>query len=173
MAMANAGVTIPELVVVLACVAITTALALPSYRDLLLRQRLNAAYVEFSSSLQMAREEALRRGNRVTLCASADGASCSAAAGWQQGWIVFDDAAGTGQPRGEPILVQEPLPQLSIVGNQPVQRYVSYTGQGWPRLQTGAWQMGSFDFCAPHVKGRRLTLSDSGRIREKEPSCQR
>ena len=40
------------------------------------------------ASALLARSEAIKRNATVTLCRSADGLSCAASGGWQQGWIV-------------------------------------------------------------------------------------
>jgi type IV fimbrial biogenesis protein FimT len=41
--------------------------------------------------LQFARSEALKEGNGVTACVSADGATCTGGGDWSPGWIVFSD----------------------------------------------------------------------------------
>jgi type IV fimbrial biogenesis protein FimT len=45
---------------------------------------------EFISTLNLARSEALKRGTRVTVCASTDQTTCDTN-DWAQGWIVFSD----------------------------------------------------------------------------------
>jgi type IV fimbrial biogenesis protein FimT len=46
------------------------------------------------SDMRYARTEAIKEGQQVTVCASADGATCSRSNIWQTGWIVFADPNG-------------------------------------------------------------------------------
>jgi len=41
--------------------------------------------------MNLTRQEAIKRGVRVTMCPSTDGATCTGG-NWEQGWIVFDDS---------------------------------------------------------------------------------
>jgi type IV fimbrial biogenesis protein FimT len=66
--------------------AILLAVAVPSYRDASLGSQLRSSANELFGSITLARSEAIKRNAVVTLCASADGATCAGA--WEQGWIV-------------------------------------------------------------------------------------
>lgn len=84
------GVTLLELMVTVAIVAILGALAAPSFRTLIQTNRTRTVARELMSTLDLARSEAARRGQPVSVCRSSDGSSCSAmGAGWDSGWIVF------------------------------------------------------------------------------------
>lgn len=91
------GFTLVELMVTVAVLAILTAAAVPSFATIFNRNRLSALSNDVVSSLQTARMESLRRGQRVVLCRSADGATCSTGNPWT-GWIVFTDANGNNAP---------------------------------------------------------------------------
>ncbi len=54
---------------------------------------------ELMASLRLARSESFKRMHPVTVCASADGANCSAANSkvWEVGWIVFLDPNNNGK----------------------------------------------------------------------------
>ena len=58
---------------------------------------------EFLSMIQFTRSEAVKRNGRVTMCKSANGATCTAAGGWAQGWIVFTDSGTVGTIDGSDI----------------------------------------------------------------------
>ncbi len=167
------GITLVESMIALSLLAILLVVAMPRYRAMIDTNRLSAAVNALSGSLQLARSEAVRRGQRVTLCVSDDGKSCSSAGGWHRGWIVFHDADGNAQRGSDEGLIQAQAAQpfLSIHGNQPVARYVSYTGHGWPRLASGALQMGTLTFCLPGVAGHSLILSSAGRARLSDAVC--
>jgi type IV fimbrial biogenesis protein FimT len=92
----NRGLTLIEIMVVVALVAIMAALAAPSFRDLIVRNQINSAINDLMIAVQLARSEAIRLNRNVTLCRSADGNACAAGGDWEQGWIVFEDRNGDG-----------------------------------------------------------------------------
>lgn len=89
------GFTLIELSVVLVIIAVTAALALPSFDRLIRSNRVSTQANELIASLALARSEAIRSntpgrtgivGRDVVLCPSSDGLTC--AADWNDGWIV-------------------------------------------------------------------------------------
>jgi type IV fimbrial biogenesis protein FimT len=87
------GFTLIELMVALAVAALLFAIGVPMLRDVTLGSRLSASANDLLASVQLARSEAIKRNQAVTLCASADGVACAGVGGWEQGWIVVDGAA--------------------------------------------------------------------------------
>lgn len=85
------GFTLAELMVVSAIVAILLGIAIPSYKYISTSYRMSAEVNGLLGDLQYARGEALKEGNDVTVCVSADGANCSGGTNWNPGWIVFSD----------------------------------------------------------------------------------
>jgi type IV fimbrial biogenesis protein FimT len=84
----NRGFTLIEMMVTIAVAAILATIAVPSFRNASLSSQLRSSANDFVASTNFARSEAIKRGSAVTMCVSADGASC-AAGGWEQGWIVL------------------------------------------------------------------------------------
>src|SRR5215207_645576 len=82
------GFTIIELMTALVIAAILMAVAVPSFRNASLGSQLSSAANNLLASVQLARSEAIKRNVAVTLCASADGATCAGGGGWEQGWVV-------------------------------------------------------------------------------------
>jgi len=93
----TAGFTLVELMVTLAVVGILAAVAVPAMTSLIAGNRLAGASSELTSSLQLARSEAIRRNAQVTICASSNGTTCSASTDWSR-WIVTgpDNSAAAG-----------------------------------------------------------------------------
>ncbi|WP_444920977.1 GspH/FimT family pseudopilin [Microbulbifer sp. CnH-101-G] len=87
------GFTLVELMVTLMVMAILVSIAMPSFTNSINNNRSIALSEEFIGALSYARSEAVKRGAAVSICASTDGASCTAADTWSQGWIVFVDVA--------------------------------------------------------------------------------
>jgi prepilin-type N-terminal cleavage/methylation domain-containing protein len=86
---AGRGFGLVELMVAILVAAILAAVAVPSFRSTLQRHRLRVAADNLQSSAQYARTEAVLRATYVSLCASADGATCSALATYETGWLVY------------------------------------------------------------------------------------
>lgn len=80
------GVTLVELMVVIAVMAILVVIAIPSFSNASLSSKLNSIANEFVASAQLARSEAIKRNATVRLCASADGSTCGGT--WSDGWVV-------------------------------------------------------------------------------------
>lgn len=87
----NTGFTLFELVMVISIVAILAAIAIPGFQFVTNSNRIATEVNGLLGDLQFARSEAVKEGQPVTVCASADGTSCSASPNWQNGWIVFLD----------------------------------------------------------------------------------
>ena len=97
-----------ETLVAMAIVAILAAVGVPSFVSFVDNQQRLSGTNELAYSLTLARSEALKRAEFVTVCRSADGSSCAGAGGdWSAGWIVFSNtgsANATTREAGEPIL---------------------------------------------------------------------
>src|SRR5262245_51428444 len=84
------GATLIELLTTLALVAVLGMLAAPGFGGVLYDSRRAAIVNELFHALFLARSEAVKRGDIVTVCQSADGLNCAGkAAEWTSGWIVF------------------------------------------------------------------------------------
>ena len=89
------GVTLLELMMTVAIVAILGALAAPSFKTMIQANRTRTVASELMGMLNLARSEAARRGQPVSICPSSDGSSCSSTGkGWDNGWIAFVNEDG-------------------------------------------------------------------------------
>lgn len=94
----TAGMTMVELLTVMAIVAILIGIATPSYRYITTVNRISSEVNGLLGDMQLARIEAIKQGSPVTVCASSDGATClgGTSTTWTRGWIVFSDLNGNG-----------------------------------------------------------------------------
>lgn len=95
------GFTIIELMVTLAVFAVVVGVVLPNFNIQILNHRSIALGEDFTTALNFARSEAVKRRARISLCASSDGATCVGA--WTDGFMAFVDNA-TSDDAAAPVL---------------------------------------------------------------------
>lgn len=84
------GFTLLELFAVTVVSGVLAMAGMPLIKDYQRSYAAAATQQKFAESLTVARERAVGAGAAVHICASADGASCSAA--WDSGWLVYQSA---------------------------------------------------------------------------------
>jgi len=117
-----AGTTLLEMLTALAVVAVLATLAAPSYQALYMNSRRTAAVNGFLHTVFLARSEAIKRSQVVSVCNSIDGQRCGTGFEWSTGWIVFVNHDRDEPPERD---VTEPLifvssgsPGVSITSNR-------------------------------------------------------
>lgn len=88
----TAGFSLIELMVTLTIAAIVLGIAIPSFRDMAVRNQLASLNNNLISAINFARSEAVKRGVPVAICHSANKTACGGA--WSDGWIVFVNPDG-------------------------------------------------------------------------------
>ncbi len=120
------GFTLPEMLVTLTVMSILAAVAAPQMESALSDSRLRSIAAEFADSLSTARTEAAKRGVPVVMCPRTSGANtCDVGAtNWNQGWVIFSNATGSGTMAGADTLLsaRSAVPSGYTVG--------AVTGQG-------------------------------------------
>lgn len=95
------GFTLHELLVVVAVLAASLSLALPSFAVLRDRMAALEAFHALTASLAQARMAAIERGHPITVCPSAEGQRCRTDLVWDAGWIVYRDRSRSPQPAAD------------------------------------------------------------------------
>jgi len=178
----NSGFTLLELLIVVTIVAILGMIAIPSFRTLLLNNRLATATNDLLTDLALARSESSRLGKRVTLCISSNGTSCDTGSAWQSGRIIFVDENASGTvDSGETILrVTPPNSETSITitpsgftnsAGTATTNYIQYRPTG----ALNSSSLGTFALCDERVGdfGRIVEVSSTGRasLKSSTASC--
>jgi len=169
------GFSVIELMTVLVVASVLVTLAAPSFRDLMLDNRRTAAINALIASLQDARMESVKRGARVVLCKSSDGASCSTddAVTWRSGWLVFvdTDADGTLDDAEKPVIRIEGAisgdTAAAFKGNDNVKNKLIYRPGG------DVAQVGTITYCDTRgaSKARAVIIASNGRPRSSDKAA--
>jgi type IV fimbrial biogenesis protein FimT len=85
--------TLLEVLITVAIISVLALVAFPSFTSYSQNSAMVANTSALLGSLKLARSEAITRGNRVSICASEDGSSCSSNDRWEDGWVMWVDAS--------------------------------------------------------------------------------
>jgi type IV fimbrial biogenesis protein FimT len=124
---------------------------------------------KFVTAANLARSEAIKRGVRVTICKSNNGAACTNANNWDQGWIVFTDEnnnAAYNNATETLLRVANGLGNnLTLIGSANVANFLSYVASGQSTLGVGAADE-TFSLCDDRTGnfGRNMVLRSTGRL---------
>lgn len=168
------GFTLMELLTTLTIAGILVTLAVPSFSEVIKNNRLITQTNDFVTTLNLARSEAIRRGERVTVCKSSDQVSCAGSGAWDQGWIVFSDVNGDGvvtNPTTNVLRVHGPLSnKITLRGDTALADYVSYVSTGATQKFSGgtsATQTGVVVMCDDRgfvSQAEGIQISATGRV---------
>ncbi len=174
------GLTLIELLVGIALLAVVLALAAPGLQAQVASSQLTSATQALYTTLMQARAQAIRLGKRVTVCRTNDQQQCDThtARGWETGWLVFIDTERTGNsdanvsPTDTILSRHEAVPPgVRIQGNSQVDHFISFGASGEARTMGGGTNpLGTLRVCslsgalADTARERQLVLSAGGRI---------
>ena len=156
------GMSLVEALAVIAIAALLAAGAAPAYTQLIQENRLSSQANALLATLQYARNEAVKRGGHVTVCAAGGGA-CLATSDWAQGWMAFADDDGDGVlDAGETLLHSWPAVHASHSLKKGKKVRVRFDAQGF-----AAGYNDTFRLCDPRgaVYARSVIVSNQGRVR--------
>jgi len=87
--------TLIELLITLTILGIVLGLAMPSFTRQVTNNSSLTLGNDLATAINFARQEAVKRGKRVSLCPSMNGTTCLTSADWAKGWMVFEDKAAS------------------------------------------------------------------------------
>ena len=165
----SSGFTLTELVVTIAIVAILMAFAIPNFRTLIQNYTQSTQANNLVFALNYARSEAVKQDAQINICASPDGATCSAGAtNWAIGWMVYNQA--TGNPlQSWPALASGTKLTTQVAGVVTVVTPITFQPNGLTYVSNGTTSTApiiAFTFCdsrqAP--KAVDVELRPTGRV---------
>jgi type IV fimbrial biogenesis protein FimT len=165
----SSGFTVIELIIVVVIVAILAVIAFPSYAFVIRSNRVAGQVNDLLTAVSYARNEAVTRGSRITLCASTDGATCDAAGTWRAGWIVFVDGGTAGELAGTDQLLRV-WPAIATADTLTTTvPFVSFSKEGFSSANDLVWNF------VPHGcrddQRRELRLRGLGRAETAHGNC--
>ncbi len=156
------GLSLVELLIVLAVMAVVVSLTTPGLATLIERNRIVASSNGLVGHLNYARQEAVMRGEFVSACPSVDQQRCSQDNQWHQGFIVFRDPNRSGQPGSDADILRAvgPAADLQMLSG----------GRTRVRFQPGGAAYGTnltIRVCRQDARaaGRAVVVSNPGRVR--------
>ena len=167
----SAGFTLIELVMTVAIAAIMLTLAVPSFNDTIRNNRLTTAANNMMAGINTARAEAIRRGRLVSICPSADGATCSA--DWSAGWMVYlekDTVKMGSAPDIDTVLqVNDATTKTVLTRTAGTKAYIRFGPRGTPE-EAFTLQVKP-DTCKSGYQIREVSIGAAGRPAVSKSTC--
>jgi type IV fimbrial biogenesis protein FimT len=158
-----AGLTLLELLITLALVAIVLGMGAPSFHEIALNARSTEQVNALVRGLHLARSTAILRAVPVVLCKTRSSGQCvTDASAWSDGWIVFANRDRDSPPHVDPgesvLATQPPTDRVSVRANRNAVTY-------WPFALAGTTV--TFVFCDERGTNaaRAVIVSQTGRPR--------
>lgn len=161
------GITLIEMMMVVAVLAVLLALAAPNMYELVIQNRLDTATNNFVTALSLARSEAIRRGEPVTVRRAGQ-----VSQDWTAGWTISVERTGEvireGPPLSAPLTLKSTWGPRDVVvfyanGQSSIRDFVTSPADDAFILCHGSrlWEDG-------RARARTVIVNRSGRIRKGE-----
>ncbi|MBT8040283.1 MAG: hypothetical protein HKO85_07170 [Xanthomonadales bacterium] len=152
------GLTVIELLIILAAIAIVVMISVPSSSMVLEHYRLKAASSDLASSLNLAKGEALKRNSTVKVCPSSNGRFCRNDGNWNHGWLVYSDGNGDGTVQEIEFIEasKSPSPRVRVVAIGAVHDVAGFTLAGL--VPSDGEEQGEFHICHEGLNSRAKVI---------------
>jgi type IV fimbrial biogenesis protein FimT len=162
------GVTMIELLIVIAIASVLALIGVPSLLSTLHDFRQKSAQGLLMSDLNQARGEAIKRNTRVLVCVrNAAGTDCAAGNDWRAGWVVCTDANSDNEcddsteSNPNPIIARPALDAaLTLTTSASIVRFNANSSQGGGNASATLTMGGTWSGAASRV----LVIAGTGNI---------
>lgn len=162
------GFTLIEFMVVLAIAVFTLTAAVPNYNAFSKNNEQVESANALVSTLSQARDEAIKRRGRISVCQSGDGESCGGS-GWHNGWIMFVDAGKPGELDGDDVVLSAygALEEGTSLVSDEFENHISYNMKGISNTS------GGFQLCDARgaEAARAICVTNIGRASVSKQAC--
>lgn len=160
------GFTLIELMMTLAVAAILLGIAAPGFVSIIKNNRITTVTNDLLADLALARSEAAKRGQNVSICISSNGTSCTGT-NWLDGRLVFSDTGTAGTIDGSDAIIRV----AESKGNGLTLSSSGFANTGYIRynafgtVTTGNTNLGTFKICDDRTGnfGRLVSITNTGR----------
>ena len=166
------SLTLIELIVAVAVLAIIATIGVPSFQQFTARNEVAAEVMRLKSALAKTRSAAITRRTTVTLCPTTNMIQCqitdnAAGEAWRTTLAIFE---GRGES-GDALLRSFGESQLPSLTYRNDNRPVRYKALG-----RAGGHNGTFEICGRHGNGAKVIVNNMGRVRvggeaDGEPAC--
>lgn len=168
----NRGFTLLELMVTVGIAAILLSVGVPSFRSVIMDNRLVRDSNQFVASINLARSSAVRFQRNATICTSAnfDAAvpTCTASTDWSNGWIVWVDKDRDGATdANEMLAAHAPIDDTTTFSSTTAALF-TYDARGF-----GASPADNLTMCDSRTgeMGRSIKVNNVGRTNVSRQGC--
>ena len=161
------GITALDILITLSLVTVLMLVGIPGLREYAANQRIKSAVTRLQADLRLARAEAISLNGWIIACPGDDDSGCSGHPRWHKGWVLFMDLNGDRTLQSsEPVMRAAPhLEGLMALSSSGRSQLRFFPGGSAPASNS------SILVCDHRgaASGRKLVLSNSGRIRQAQP----
>ncbi|WP_428624072.1 GspH/FimT family pseudopilin [Sedimenticola sp.] len=161
----QSGVTLIELMIGVALMAVVLGLAVPGFQELIANNRLVTQTNNLVTAIHFARAEAAKRGLTVSIRVTDN---ADAANEWGKGWTIFIDANGDGLvTAGEEIRASDSIPGTITMDSTGNISLYNFFANGF------AGGIDTVNVCDGRAgeSGRQISISATGRVRTDPLAC--
>ena len=167
------GITLIEFLITTTLVVLALSIAVPSYKTYVDNARVTTTSNAFIGAMHLARSEAIKRGQPVSVCAAANTqqTACTTTGNWANGWLVFINT-GSGQPANTASIIQKHNPINGQNGIASAQSILTFDQAGASATGTESLNIGPISCSQSHAKTQAITIGTTGHINTNTISCQ-